>query len=112
MIESYSFGRMLVNNEIYTSDLIIFPDRILSSWWRKTGHSLCLEDVDEVFLEKPEAVVIGTGFSGLMKVEDEVKQRAHSKGIELIMDKTDKAVHRFNELYTRKKTVGAFHLTC
>jgi len=112
MIDSYSFGRMEVNHQMFTSDLIIFPDRVVSSWWRKTGHSLCLEDVEEVFLEDPAVIVIGTGFSGLMKVEEEVKNKAHSKGIDLILGITEKAVQVFNEIHLEKKTIGAFHLTC
>jgi len=60
MIESYAFGRMDVDGRPYTSDLIIFADRINDSWWRKTGHKLCLEDIEDVFKEKPEVLVIGT----------------------------------------------------
>lgn len=112
MIDSYSFGRIEVDSQTYTSDLIIFSDRIESSWWRKTGHRLCLADLDKVFSEDLEVLVIGTGFNGLMTVEDEVKQRAQAEGIELVVDKTEKAVQRFNDLCTRKKTIGAFHLTC
>ncbi len=112
MIDSYSFGRMVVDNKAYTSDLIIFSDRIQSSWWRKTGHRLCLEDLDDVFLEELEVLVIGTGFSGLMKVEDDVKRKARTTGVELLIDKTEKAVQRFNEIYLSKQTIGAFHLTC
>jgi len=36
MIESYSFGQMVIDGQEYTSDLIIFPDRINSSWWRNS----------------------------------------------------------------------------
>ncbi len=112
MIDSYSFGRMVVNNQTYTSDLIIFSDRIQSSWWRKTGHRLCVVDLDDVFSEDLDVLVIGTGFNGLMKVEDDVKQKAQATGVELIIDKTEKAVQRFNEICLSKQTVGAFHLTC
>jgi len=112
MIDSYSFGRMVVDNQTYTSDLIIFLERVHSSWWRRKGHNLCVEDVQEIFLEAPEVLVIGTGFSGLMKVEDEVKRLAQANGVELIIDKTEPAVQRFNEFSIRKKTIGAFHLTC
>ena len=112
MIDSYSFGRMEVDNQTYTSDLIIFSDRIQSSWWRKTGHRLCLEDLDDVFSEDLEVLVIGTGFSGLMKVEDDVKHKARVTGVELIIDKTEKAAQRFNDICVSKQTIGAFHLTC
>jgi hypothetical protein len=36
MIESFSFGRAVIDGRVYHSDLILFPDgRIQSSWWRK-----------------------------------------------------------------------------
>jgi hypothetical protein len=112
MIESYAFGRMDVDGRTYTSDLIIFPDRVNDSWWRKSGHNLCLEDIEDVLQEKPEVLVIGTGFYGIMGVEKEVKSHLQSKGIELITAKTEKAVQSFNGLASKKKTIGAFHLTC
>ena len=70
---------MVVDGQTYTSDLIIFPEKIKDSWWRKSGHRLCLEDLEDVFQEKPEVLVIGTGFYGLMKTEEEVK-RGRGKG--------------------------------
>lgn len=112
MIESYSFGRLIVEGRVFTSDLVIFPERIHESWWREQGHRLCLQDVEEVFKSQPEVLVVGTGFAGLMKVEEEVRQYAHAKGIHLIIEKTKKAVERFNEISAQKITVGAFHLTC
>jgi len=112
VIESYTFGRMVIDGHPYTSDLIIFPDKINDSWWRISGHSVCLKDMEVVFKEEPEILIIGTGYSGLMKVEEEVKSFAQSKGIELIIHKTEKAVQSFNALSVQKKAIGAFHLTC
>ena len=112
MIESYAFGRMDVDGRPYTSDLILFPDKIDDSWWRKSGHSVCLKDLEDVFKKEPEALVIGTGFYGLVRVEDEVKRHAQSKGVMLVIEKTKKAVESFNSLASKKKTIGAFHLTC
>ena len=45
LIESYSFGKISINGKIYHSDVIIFPDRVYDSWWRKEGHILHLEDL-------------------------------------------------------------------
>lgn len=112
MIESYNFGIMVIDGQKYTSDLIIFPDRIKSSWWRITGHRLCLQDLESVINEEPEVLVVGTGFTGLMKVEEEVINYAQEKEMTLIIEKTKKATQRFNELAPTKKTIGAFHLTC
>ncbi|MCP2520579.1 Mth938-like domain-containing protein [Candidatus Aminicenantes bacterium AC-335-B20] len=112
IIKSYTFGQMIVNDRKYTSDLIIFPDRIKDSWWRKKGHSLCKEDIKEILSEKPEVLIIGTGFYGIMKVPDDLREFIKEQGIELYIEKTKKAVTLFNEMFQSKKTVGAFHLTC
>ena len=38
--------QQVIDGKTYHSDLIIFPDgRIQSSWWRKSGHRLSLEDI-------------------------------------------------------------------
>ena len=112
MIESYAFGRMVISGKAYTSDLIIFPDRVDPSWWRKSGHQLCLEDLKDILQEDLEVLVLGTGYMGVMKVEEEVTQYTKSHGIELIIEKTKKAVERYNSIFKQKKTIGAFHLTC
>jgi hypothetical protein len=112
MIESYTFGRIVISGKVYTSDLIISPNRIEPSWWRKKGHRLCLQDLQGVLEQDFEALVVGTGYTGLMKVEQEVKQYAESRGFQLIIEKTKKAVEIFNSLCAHKKTIGAFHLTC
>lgn len=112
MIEDYSFGHMVIKGQKYTSDLIIFPDRIKSSWWRVTGHKLSLKDLEDVLAEKPEILVVGTGDVGLMKVEEEVRRYARENRITLIVEKTKEAVQKFNELVLTKKTIGAFHLSC
>lgn len=112
MIESYEFGRMEIQGKTYTSDLILFPDKIKDSWWRETGHKLSLKDVEDVFQDAPEVFVIGTGYYGLMKVEEDVKKQAKAKGITLVVEKTEKSVQSYNAMASKKKTVGAFHLTC
>jgi hypothetical protein len=112
MIESYRFGQIVIDGQKYTSDLIIFPDRIKSSWWRKSGHRLLLDDLEDVLKEEPEVLVVGTGAAGVMKVEEEVKKHTQEKGITLIIEKTKKAIEMFNVHSSTKKTIGAFHLTC
>lgn len=112
MIESYSFGRITINGKTYTSDVIIFPDRVKASWWRKNGHSLCLEDIQEILKEKPEALVIGSGSAGLMRISSQMADEIRKHGIELIVERTADAVKTYNRLCNQYLTVGAFHLTC
>jgi hypothetical protein len=111
-IESYSFGKIVIDGVTFNRDLKLFPDRVLPNWWRKEGHFLECEDMDDVFSFEPEAIVIGTGMLGAMKVSKRVKDKCAEKGIELLIEKTEKAVKIFNQISGSKKTVGLFHLTC
>ena len=113
IIEFYDFGEMVVNGKRYLRDLIITPSRIIPNWWRKEGHRLCLEDLKEVLDEQVDAVVLGTGYYGLVKVEDEVIDYFESRGIRVIVKPTCEAVREFNNLVSQgRKVLGAFHLTC
>jgi hypothetical protein len=110
MIEDYGFGRIVIDGKTYTSDVIIFPDRVTDNWWRKEGHALSIEDLREVVEFGPKTLVIGTGYSGIMKVKEETQEFLESKGIEVIVEKTKKASEILNSL--GQNAVGAFHLTC
>ncbi|MEN3190684.1 MAG: MTH938/NDUFAF3 family protein [Atribacterota bacterium] len=112
MIESYSFGQIIIDGKKYNSDLIIYKNDINSNWWRKEGHNLYIEDVQDIINKKPEVIIVGTGYYGLMKVSTELIKYLESKGIELIIKKTKDACDEYNKLYKDKKVVAAFHLTC
>lgn len=111
-IESYSFGKIVIDGKTYSRDVIIFSDHINASWWRKESHKLCLADIIEIIKEGPEVVVIGTGDSGLMRVLNEVKESLKDKGIELIALTTEKACQVYNDMSKSRKTIAALHITC
>ena len=111
-IESYSFGNMVYEGKSYTSDLIIYPDRVDPSWWRLKGHLLQPEDLKEILAENPGILIIGTGAMGVMNVPAPLKKQLEDKGIELYVEKTGKAVKIFNAAAQGKKVIAAFHLTC
>ena len=112
MIDSYSFGRIVVDGKTYTSDIILYPDRVDVSWWRKSGHLLQKEDLRDIIQYNPEVLIVGTGAYGLMNVLDETKQFLELKGIELRAEVTEEACKTYNELKEKRKVVAAFHLTC
>lgn len=111
-VEHYSFGRITISGKTYTSDVIIYPERVDSSWWRKEGHALHIEDLKDIVNAKPEILVVGTGNTGLMVVPEVTISYLKTKGIEVHVARTEKAVELFNNLQKNKKVVAALHLTC
>ena len=112
MIDSYEFGKMVIDGISYKSDLIAYPDKVESGWWREKGHSLSIKDLKGVFDCHPDIIVVGTGYHGAMDVPSETNKSIASKGVELIVQKTPQAFKTYNKLAESRKVVGAFHLTC
>ena len=109
MIDSYSFGKIVIDSKTYTSDVILYPDKVDESWWRKDGHLLQKEDLIDVIQYNPEVLIVGTRAYGLMKVPDEKKQFLEAKEIELIAEETGKAFKTYNELKEKRKVIAAFY---
>ena len=112
MINSYDFGRVTVDGKRYSTDLLVFPDKIKAGWRRKEGHSLQIQDLTEVLETKPDVLVVGTGYSGLMDVPPETRAHIESEGIELVVQKTSEACKTFNHVVESRTVVAALHLTC
>jgi hypothetical protein len=111
-IKNYQFGRMVVDGELHTRDLILLPDRVVANWWRKEGHRLDVEDLREVLDAAPKVLVVGTGAYGRMKVLEWIHQALEAAGIELRAARTGEAWRLYNDLRERQRTAGAFHLAC
>ena len=111
-IEEYDFGYMVVNGKRYSSDLIILPNKIIVNWWRKEGHKLYLEDIAKYFFQGMDTILVGTGYYGYMKIQDDLKSYIQTRGLNLIEAKTGEAVKTFNNIQNKEKILAAFHLTC
>jgi hypothetical protein len=112
MIESYRFGHIVIDGKSYTSDIIIYPDRVEANWWRKRGHLLTSEDLKGVVAEGAEALIIGTGKTGLMRVPPETLEYLTSRGFEVIVEKTGDACQTYNRLSQQGPVIAALHLSC
>ncbi len=120
MIDSYEFGTIVIKGRRYSSDVIIYPDRVKDDWWRKEGHQLCIDDLEDVIEENPDTIVVGKGNPGLMRVLPETEEYIKSKGIKLIIQSTKEACKTYNQLSspptagfsTSQKVIALLHLTC
>lgn len=111
-IESYRFGRIKVDGQVYDRDLILTPDEVVSGWWRAEGHSLTADDLVKALAAKPRVLVIGTGSFGRMRVPDETRECLQASGIGVIAQSTDTACETYNRLCQVQRVVAALHLTC
>jgi hypothetical protein len=110
-IDHYEFGRIVVDGREETSDLIILPDRVMRNWWRRDGHTLVLDDLDEVLAELPSHLVVGTGANGRMRPDPDTIHQLRERGLTVETLPTGQAVRRFVEL-DPAGTAAALHLTC
>ena len=112
-IDSYEFGKIVIDGVNYSSDCLILGDTVQSNWWRKQGHSLSAEDLRAVIAARPAVLVVGCGASALMKVSEETRQTLQQHNIQTEALDTHKAVERFNELSQKGVNVAAaLHLAC
>ena len=110
-LEGYRFGRVLVDGEEHTRDVIVLPGRTVAGWWRHDGHALVRQDLDEVWNELPAHLVVGTGHDGRMRADPEALDALRARGIEVQVAPTAEAVRLFDQL-DPAEAAAALHLTC
>lgn len=112
-IDSYQFGKIVIDGTPYGSDCLIIGNSVHANWWRKQGHVLDPEDLQLVIEASPAILIVGSGSPGLMKVSKDTRQVLQQEGIELIALDTHKAIEKYNALAEKGENVAAaLHLTC
>ena len=112
-ITRYRFGEIEIDGRTYTADMIITPERVVDTWWRKQSHSLEAADLAEVMTARPEILIVGTGYYGRMTIPDETRRYLQAQRVRLRAAHTGKAVQEFNRLQRDSaRIVAALHLTC
>ena len=95
------------------NDIKIFQGKVISKWWRKRGHFVDVDDIQDILKLKPDNLVLGKGSPGQMKSTEILQEFLEKNNIELIEEKTGEAVKTFNRLFKQGKNVSAgFHLSC
>ena len=110
-LERYSFGRILVDGQEHTRDVIVLPGRVVGDWWRREGHSLHIEDLRDVLDELPSRLIVGCGAHGRLSPDARALESLRTRGIEVEVLATADAVRRYREL-DEGEAAAALHLTC
>ena len=103
----------MVDGVTYSEDIKIVGGRVVSDWWRASGHKVDVDDVADIFAQTPEVLVIGRGQPGYLDVTEKLRSRLQERGITLIAQATPQAVETYNRLAAEGKAVCAgIHVGC
>jgi hypothetical protein len=111
-IDNYEFGHISIDGISYRQDLLIWPEKIKTDWWRKESHFLQMGDVTEALAANPEVLVVGKGDTGHMQVDPALAAFLKERGIELVAVPTREACRIINSLAGKRRLAAALHLTC
>jgi hypothetical protein len=75
------------------------------------GHSLALEDLEDVQAELPDRLILGCGAHGRLRPDPAVLEALRQRGVEVEALPTAEAVRRYRDSDERR-TAAALHLTC
>ena len=113
MITDFSFGRIVAKGQTCNNDIKIVQGTLVTDWWRKSGHVVEIEDVQDALNTELEILVIGKGQPGYMRIADSLRQHLAEKNVKVIEEPTAKAIETFNRLYKEgKRVAGGFHVGC
>lgn len=111
-IDSYHFGKIVIDGKTLSKDVILLPNRVITNWWRIEGHKLSISDLEDILAAKPQGLIIGQGAYSRMQVSDQLKTDLKIMGLELIVLPTSQACQEYNRLSQEGKYAAALHLTC
>lgn len=117
-IDETSFGRIIIDGLSYR-DVLIVDGRVSERDHARlkelygTGHVIGDYEMEQLLSGEPQAIVVGTGQSGVLDVPESISSRLGSKGIELIQATTPEAAQIYNRLTEGGRRVNALiHTTC
>lgn len=108
MIDEYKFGSFRIKGKNYLDDVKIIGSKVRSHSLIDHRNGLTLEDVKDILAAKPKIVVIGSGATGLLMINKNVKDFLRTSGTQVIVEKTTDAVNTFNRLVKENNNVAAF----
>lgn len=117
-IDSTKFGEIVIDGKKYHQVLII-GNSVIERDYEKleglfgTSHKIGDWEVEELFKNSPEIIIIGTGQDGMMEVDRSLYEKIGNKNIELIITITPEAIKIYNEKIESGKRVNALiHTSC
>lgn len=117
-IDSVEWGKIVVDGKEYGQVLIVGNkvlerDREMLKRMFNTTHKIGDWEERLLLSGSPKHVVIGTGFRGVLEVEERLGKMIKDKRIDLHIGLTPAAIKEYNRLAKTEKSINALiHTTC
>lgn len=105
-IRSFKPGAIQINEKIFTTSIIIAPDKLIETWVPQTVDELNIESFSPILALKPDILLIGTG-SKLVFLNIELYGNLINQGIGVEIMDTRAACRTFNALSSENRNVVA-----
>lgn len=115
--ESIEWGTVKVDGKEYDYDVVVTPKGELKPRTNERdkfgSHSFSKEELEKLYKDGAETIVIGTGTSDLATLSNEAEGFTKQKRIKLVKLSSYEAIKKYNELADEGKSIGAIiHITC
>ena len=112
MIQEHKFGSFIIDGKTFLGDIKIMNARV-RYWSTRDKHVVFMKDIKDIIEYNPEVLIVGTGNSGYLEIDNNVRNFLVQNKIKLFMDKNTPAIDKYNQLVSENKKVAAiFHDTC
>jgi hypothetical protein len=110
-IESALFGTFIIDGNKYEGDIVVSWNGEVRD--RQKTHDFTGSEMNGILMSQPDVVVVGTGYSNMLKVAHDAEVAARLEGVDVVVKKTTDAVQEYNKLARLgKKVVAVLHSTC
>jgi hypothetical protein len=107
-----SFGRVKFKDEIYEHDIWVDTEGNAHKREVPDKHIIDAEELRNYLTDDTEAVVIGSGMMGCVKISDDALELIDGKKLELHKYESPQAVKEYNTIILTRKTIAIIHVTC
>jgi uncharacterized protein len=105
-IQSFSGGRLKINNEDMQCNVIVSADRIIKDWAPPPVSELSIADLEPVFALDPEVILLGTGEAQTFP-RGRLMTQIMRRGVGVEIMTTSAACRTYNVLMAEQRRVVA-----
>ena len=116
-IDDTWFGSITVEGQRFEHDIVIRlsgkvekRNKALSKAIYGTSHTISRAEIEDLYRQKAERIIIGTGQTDLVRLSDDAAAFLAKHGCPCDLQPTPQAVEHWNK--AKGKVLGLFHVTC